>query len=272
MSNLELLHPQHCPAEPIRAAVCDFDGTFSTLRCGWEQVMAPLMEEMIAGGGQPDETIHRRVAAYIDDSTGVQTIFQMRWLAEQVKQAGHATPERDAWWYKEEYNRRLMQRVRLRLQRLENGLDKPERYLIRGSISFLRTLRENGVELYLASGTDHRDVVREAKALGIDTWFTQIQDAPERLISSPKEAAVRSLLEGKGFSSRSLLVVGDGKVEISLGVDCGAYTLGIASDEQRLHGVNETKRARLVKAGADAIAGDFENLPELLSWLGFRAC
>ena len=27
----------------IKAVVCDFDGTFSTLRCGWEAVMKRMM-------------------------------------------------------------------------------------------------------------------------------------------------------------------------------------------------------------------------------------
>ena len=33
----------------IKAAVFDFDGTISTLRCGWEEVMEPLMLECISG-------------------------------------------------------------------------------------------------------------------------------------------------------------------------------------------------------------------------------
>ena len=31
----------------IKAAILDFDGTLSTLRHGWEDVMEPLMVEMI---------------------------------------------------------------------------------------------------------------------------------------------------------------------------------------------------------------------------------
>ena len=27
----------------VKAVVCDFDGTFSTLRCGWEAVMKRMM-------------------------------------------------------------------------------------------------------------------------------------------------------------------------------------------------------------------------------------
>ena len=63
----------------ISAAVFDFDGTLSTLRCGWEQVMEPLMLEVIYGDNPTDEDI-RTVREYISASTGIQTILQMKWI------------------------------------------------------------------------------------------------------------------------------------------------------------------------------------------------
>ena len=44
--------------KPVRAVLFDFDGTISTLRCGWEAVMKPLMLEMISGGKPFDEILH----------------------------------------------------------------------------------------------------------------------------------------------------------------------------------------------------------------------
>ena len=38
-NTLEIIKSDHRPQGTIRAAVFDFDGTFSTLRCGWEKVM-----------------------------------------------------------------------------------------------------------------------------------------------------------------------------------------------------------------------------------------
>ena len=40
-----ILHPERMPKGKIKAAIFDFDGTCSTLRCGWERVMEPLMLE-----------------------------------------------------------------------------------------------------------------------------------------------------------------------------------------------------------------------------------
>ena len=69
----------------IKAALFDFDGTISTLRYGWESVMEPLMLEMITGGGPADDELVSEVRDYIDQSTGIQTYYQMLWLAETVK-------------------------------------------------------------------------------------------------------------------------------------------------------------------------------------------
>ena len=76
------------PQSPVRAMVFDFDGTISTLRCGWEEVMQPMLEETLraCGGAESDAEIAALAARYIDESTGIQTIFQMKWLAQQVAQ------------------------------------------------------------------------------------------------------------------------------------------------------------------------------------------
>ena len=76
------------------------------------------------------------------------------------------------------------------------------------------------------------------------------------------------LLEAEGLQGADFAVIGDGKVEIRLGQEAGARTVGLASDEEHLRGINPVKRERLIKAGADVITGDFENRDELLAFLG----
>jgi len=264
---MEIIKKNHRPQGTIRAAVFDFDGTFSTLRCGWENVMRPLMLEYISGGQGYDQTLEETVDAYIDSSTGIQTVYQMQWLAEQVEKAGFGRPERDAWWYKDEYNRRLMEQVDTRIARLESGEDQPEQYLVAGAVAFMKALMAAGIEVYLASGTDHKDVVHEATVLGVADCFTEIKGAPERKAACSKEAVLKMILEEKKLSGEELLLVGDGKVEIALGVECGAYTLGAATDEVNRCGINPVKRERLIKAGADVIIGDFADLDGLMEWL-----
>ena len=255
----------------IKAAIFDFDGTFSTLRCGWEKVMRPLMLEEISGGKAEDASLElqREVDDYIDQSTGIQTVYQMQWLMEQATKAGNNPLNHDEWWYKERYNERLMEQVSVRLDRLEKGLDSPKQYLIKGAVDFLLELKNNGIDLYLASGTDNKDVQREARALGVDSYFTLIKGAPEHMAACSKEAVIKMILEEKNIKGEELLLVGDGKVEVALGKEAGGYAIGAATNEESLQGVNEIKKARLIKACADVIVGDFSELNNLMSWLGY---
>ncbi len=259
------------PKGPVRAALFDFDGTISTLRYGWEGVMRPLMLEMIAGGSAWDAELEREVDAYIDESTGIQTILQMQWLARAVKEKGlnPGAPE-DPWWYKAEYNRRLMAQVSERLRALDAALVSRESYLMAGSESFLRALKGRGVRLYVASGTDDPDVKHEAAALGVADLFDLIAGSPPGAVGCSKEQVIARIMREEGLSGGEFAVIGDGKVEIRLGREAGARTVGLASDEAARRGVNPVKRERLVRAGADAIAGDFTQEEALLRFLGLE--
>lgn len=179
------------PVSPT-AILFDFDGTLSTLRHGWEKVMRPLMLEMIDPQNPNNPALQQEVDEYIDQSTGIQTVYQMEWLAQKVAQHGKNPQVQDKWWYKEEYNRRLMKQVEQRIAQLETGTVSPEAFLIEGSIPLLERLKSTGVSLYVASGTDHDDVVREAKALGVADYFAQI------LRSAPTAG---QLFKGSGYPS-----------------------------------------------------------------------
>ena len=253
---MEILNT-NIPKSPVSTVLFDFDGTISTLRYGWEQVMEPLMVELLG------ENARELVRAYIDESTGIQTIHQMKWLAEQVRQS-RGTAD-DPWEYKAEYNRRLMETVSKRREALANGSVPREDFMIAGSEALLEALCNRGIALYAASGTDDPDVKAEISALGLTRYFTKIAGAPLGVENCSKEGVIRELLDS-GVSGEYLAVVGDGKVEIAIGRENAARTLGVASDEAVLQGVNPVKRERLIKAGADIIAGDFLRLDELMQF------
>ena len=253
----------------IRAALFDFDGTISTLRYGWEDVMEPLMLEMITGAGQAEHELIDEVKEYIDQSTGIQTYYQMLWLAQAVKSHGrNPGASDDPWWYKAEYNRRLMEIVEKRKKSLMDHEKKRTDYLMLGAEEFLRELNSRGIDIYVASGTDDPDVKKEVEVLGLSGYFKEIAGAPLGKADCSKEAVLRRLVDDHGLAGPEVVVIGDGKVEIALGRQVGAVTLGIASDEEKRSGVDPIKRARLIKAGAHAIAGDFERSGEILDWLG----
>ncbi len=264
---LELLRELPDNRPPIKAVIFDFDGTISTLRQGWEEIMEPLMIEMITGSQPASEELVKEVRDYINESTGIQTIYQMEWLENEVRRRGLNPVVHDKWWYKDEYNRRLLDIVNTRIERLGRKELDPDDYLIKGSREFLQVLHDMKLDLYVASGTDEQDVVNEVRVLGLLDFFTKVAGAPERRADCSKEAVIRMLMEEKGLKGAELMVIGDGKVEIRLGVEAGAITLGLASDEVKREGVNPIKRERLIKAGANAIVGDFTCASEIISML-----
>ncbi len=54
-----------------------------------------------------------------------------------------------------------------------------------------------------------------------------------------------------------VVAFGDGPVEIRETRKRGGVTIGIASNEVKRHSLNESKRSRLIKAGADVISARF---------------
>lgn len=254
----------------VRHVLFDFDGTLSVLRQGWEPVMEKVMLEAIcAGAGRtPPQEIIAEVQEYIDRSTGKLTILQMQWLVDKVRGYGMEQNPLSAAGYKKRYLHALMVSVSVRLEALENGTAPPENYLIQGSQEFLRGLAEKNVELYVASGSDHADVLREASALGIADYFKGgIYGALDASEANGKERVIQRILDEHQLAGNELLVVGDGPVEIIEGRQRGAISLGVASDEVLRHGWNAHKIERLTRAGADLLVADFANSTELIEVL-----
>jgi len=267
-ANVEVLNSSIGRA-PFHHALFDFDGTISVIREGWERVMAPLMTEMIAGqAGDPDGSVRREVERYVDESTGLQTILQMDWLAQTVARRRGADNALTAEEYKALYNERLMRHIHDRLARLTSGQTPREEMMLAGAEPFLQALAGHGVTLYVASGTDVGDVRREAAALSVARYFRGgIFGAVGASRACSKAAVVRDILESHRLEGPELLVVGDGPVEIREGKARGAVAVGVASDEVRRRGLNPRKRERLVAAGADIIIPDFTAAEALLALL-----
>lgn len=242
-------------------AVFDFDGTISKLRCGWEETMRTYMLECIPG--DPRE-VSELAEKYIDESAGIQTILQMKWLAQQVQSRGGQVL--DPWDYKAEFGERLLRSVRQREKEIEADPIAANRYIVPGTKEFLHLLKSNGVKLYLASGTDDADVRLEAAALGVLDYFDEVAGAPHMAEGCPKEATLRKLIR----PNSKMLVVGDGKVEIRLGREAGAVTIGVASwdyfgDLPRT--LNPLKEKRLSGVQAHALVADYRDLTEIVQWM-----
>ncbi len=263
----------------LRHAVFDHDGTLSTLRQGWAEVMEPVMLKAILGDHPAERALYEKVAgwvrAYIDRTTGVQTLAQMKGLAEMVREFGLVPEERilDEHGYKALYNRELMAVVGRRLARLRRGELEAEDFRLKGAAQFLRELAGRGVKLYLASGTDQADTEEEARALGYGELFQgRIYGARGDLSHEPKRVVLERILGEVGARGLSALATfGDGPVEIRETRKRGGLAVGVASDEVRRFGLDAGKRSRLIQAGADLIIPDFSQHLRLLELLRFEA-
>jgi phosphoglycolate phosphatase-like HAD superfamily hydrolase len=253
----------------IKHALFDFDGTISLLREGWEKIMGPVMVEMICGDTEPTQAIIDEVNRVIDETTGIQTIYQMRKLVEMVRAYGLVPKEKilDAYAYKDIYNARLMVPVNDRIRKLETGGFTLEQVTLRGALDFVRVLHDRGVTLYVFSGTDREDVRNEAAKVGAAPFFNEIWGAVRSIEEYSKEKVLKEIIAAHNLHGAEVLTVGDGPVEIRKGKENGCITVGVASDEVKRHGWNERKRDRLLRAGADILIPDFREGPALIKYL-----
>ncbi|MBG0860659.1 MAG: carbohydrate kinase [Bacteroidales bacterium] len=264
----------------IKYAIFDNDGTISTLREGWELIMAPVMVRAILGKRYPEaddktwKDVVNRVNELIDRTTGIQTLVQMKLLLGLIREFGFVPEEEmlDEFGYKKIYNEELLLMVRKREEKLTRGELAVEDLTIKNAIPFLEILHEKGIRLYLTSGTDEEDVKREAKVIGHDYLFDgRIYGAVGDITKEAKKMVLMKILESIGESeSGQIVTFGDGPVEIRETRKRGAITVGIASNELRRYGLNPAKRTRLIKAGADIIIPDFSQHDKLLELLNLR--
>jgi len=258
-------------------AVFDNDGTVSTLREGWEKVMEPMMVEQIFGdyylsaNAEEIALVTDRVRDYIDKTTGVQTLVQMKGLIGLVAEFGYVPRGKilNEKEYKEIYNRALLKEVNKRIEKLKKGELDVSDYTVKNAVSFLEELKRRGTALYLASGTDQNDVENEAGILGFAGYFKgHIYGSTGKLDHEPKRKVMERILSDIGQASgERVAVFGDGPVEIREACRAGVFAVGVASDEVRRHGLNTVKRKRLIEAGADIVISDYSQIPKLLNIL-----
>lgn len=247
----------------------DFDGTISLLREGWQSIMEPMMVRAICASSDPTPEIVQGVHEYIEESTGIQTIVQMENLTRMVRDFGRV-PEAeilDARAYKKIYDGLLMTPVQKRLDGLASGELNLDDVTVAGARDFVNAVSRFGVSLYVFSGTDREDVRNEAKLLQVDHHFSQIWGALDSIEEYSKEKVLQELITQEGLRGPEVLIIGDGPVEIQNAKRFGCVSIGVASDEVQGYGLDEKKRKRLIKAGANIIISDFREGSALCEYL-----
>lgn len=267
-TEIELVHPDVVRGR-IQHCLFDFDGTLSLIRAGWQDVMIPMMVEILAdiGTGETEEELAALVTEFVTRLTGKQTIYQMIELAQQVSLRGAAP--RDPLEYKRQYLDLLWERIGQRVRGLEAGELDPEDFLVPGSRRLLDRLAAAGVTMYLASGTDLPYVQNEARVLGLTTYFgDHIYGALDDYKSFSKKIVIERIIQQHSLHGPEFCAWGDGYVEIEDTKAVGGIAVGVATDETGGRQLNEWKRNRLIQAGADLIIPDFREADAVLDYLG----
>jgi len=267
-SSVEIIHDVTLTGAP-RFAVFDFDGTLSLIREGWPDVMLPIMVEALTGTGTTETPQQLAAVAreFIAELTGKQTIYQMFRLVEEIRKRD-GTPE-DPLVYKHRYHERLMQRIDRRREALRDGSVLPEEMLVPGSMAALEILRDRGVQLYLASGTDENYVREEADLLDLAPYFgCHIYGATDDYKAFSKQMVIERILSENHVEGSRLLGFGDGYVEIDNIKTSGGTAIAVASDESGRSGRPDPwKRDRLIGVGADIVIPDFREFDLLCEYL-----
>jgi len=264
---MEIINPHH-PRGPFQAAIFDFDGTLSLLRRNWQEVMIPMMVEILAATGTRESRseLHTHVEDFVMRLNGKQTIYQMMQLADEVAKRG-GRPEAPLA-YKHQYHDLLWQQVGGRVESVRSGSVPPDELTVPGSRQLLEKLHSRGLQLFLASGTDLKYVQDELGVLGLASWFgPHVYGALDDYKKFSKAMIIEQMIRDTGVSGSQIIGFGDGFVEIEEVKKVGGLAIGVASNEETREGVNVWKRNRLIKAGADIIVGDYRNLSQLLQIL-----
>ncbi|MEC9256894.1 MAG: HAD family hydrolase [Candidatus Poribacteria bacterium] len=252
----------------VRHAILDFDGTISLIRDGWQNVMVPMMIDVLmeTPTDESRKQLESTVVKFVDQLTGKQTIYQMIRLCEEIQKRGGTA--KDPLDYKDMYNDRLLPIVNDRITKLENQEIKSNDLRVPMSLEFLQKLTAYDIKCYLASGTDIEFVKHEAKLLGVAEYFDgEIFGALREFSKFSKEMVIKKILADFDLNGSELLIVGDGYVEIQNAKSVNAIAVGVVTKENNVYDMNANKRQRLIRAGADIIIPDFREADQLLSYL-----
>lgn len=133
----------------------------------------------------------------------------------------------------------------------------PDKFIISGSKEFVDFLHENGVKNYLVTGAVvekgmgmHEEVVSLGYSIGEGCQFEDIIGS-SWTEKQPKDVIMERLASDMGIPSDEILVLGDGRSEISAGVKMGALTMS------RLNESAAYQREMHKRLGTNIIIADY---------------
>lgn len=244
------------PFAPMDARVVlfDWDGTLSLLREGWPDIMTRQMLDVLHDPSAVEEIVV--------GLNGRPTIVQMQRLAELATQRG--IPDADPKRYLAEYQSRLFAMVGERYDDITSGRAPQRHWTTPGTRELISELRSRGLPILVLSGTARDQVRREIELLGLESSIDELlaPDGDDPRFNKHDEIA--GVLQRHGISGSQVLSFGDGVVETEAVKKVGGVAIAVASEPPPKRGANVRKREALIRAGADAVIGDFAVYPKWL--------
>jgi phosphoglycolate phosphatase-like HAD superfamily hydrolase len=187
-------------------------------------------------------------------------------FADQVRKRGGQA--REPLEYKKMYLDRLWVKIRGHIDDLKHGRVSPEQYMVPGARALLESLRERGLKLYLASGTDQIYMQEEARLLDVARYFDGgVYGAQEDYKSFSKKILIQRIISSSDAGGPEIVGFGDGYVEIEEVKLVGGVTVGVATHEPECREIDPWKRQRLIGVGADYIVPNFLARQQILDAL-----
>ncbi len=245
----------------FKAAAFDFDGTINLLTEGWQDVMQELFEETLfkyVPFSEAEAAEEKKaIAQFIFEATGKPSLFQCIRMTEEL--ANYGGPDIAAEELRNEFSERLRNRLEEREQAIRRGYISADEYMVPGARRFLETLHEHGLCLLLVSGTEDEIVQRQCRLLGLSQFFKGgVFGASGDVREFTKQTVIRNFMERFDFKPLEIVGFGDGYVETQFIHEIGGFAVGMATREHERDGkINEWKKSRLLKSGANLIAPDF---------------
>ena len=166
------------------------------------------------------------------------------------------------------YLSRLDDKIRDRVEGLRAGSLAPDELLVPGARRLVEALRNRGLQLYLASGTD-QPYLRGSGDCCKSTPTSTAGSLERSTITSRSRSkfSIGKIISESDFAGEEFLAFGDGYVEIQNIKQVGGVAVGVATDEPRCVRVDEVKRRRLLGVGADWLIPNFSAHDELMHTL-----
>lgn len=178
-------------------------------------------------------------------------IVELIWNGEEIFEELTETPQmRDFINKKSSELFRLYEKMLMRMCRdenIESARKNPKAWRVKGSIEFLNLLHQYGIKNYFVTGAvvehdadanSHGSMYEEVKALGYEIGAGL---SIENIYGSswsrkqPKIDIMRQICKQGNINPEEVLIVGDGRSEITAGVQMGAVTISRLPVDAAIH-------------------------------------